>query len=92
MAIIGYRMLQHHYNLFKVYQESHQVESTHQGAENFPAKAPLEIVSIDVLGEVIINLRVNRYVIFINDSFTILMKKIPTKNESEIEVAKHFVH
>ena len=57
----------------------------------FPAKAPLESVSIDILGELVRTQRGNRYILVVTDRFTKLVKAIPLKGVSAAEVAKAFV-
>lgn len=58
----------------------------------FPYKAPLEIVSIDLLVELIRASRVSRYLLVTTYCFTKLVKTIPMKTDSSMEVAKTFVH
>ncbi len=58
----------------------------------FPAKAPLESVAIDVLGELIKTARGHEYLLVITDRFTKLTKTVPMKGISAAEVAKHFVN
>ena len=43
----------------------------------FPAKAPLESVSIDILGELVTTKRKNRYLLVICDRYTKLVRTIP---------------
>ena len=54
----------------------------------FPASAPLESVSIDVLGELLKTARGNQYLLVVSDRFTKLTKSIPLKGVSAAEVAK----
>ena len=58
----------------------------------FPATAPLESVSIDILGEFIRTRKGNVYLLVITDQFTKMVKKIPLKTESAAEVARQFVN
>ena len=58
----------------------------------FPAKAPLEFVSSDLLGELIRTRRGNRFVLVIVDRFSKLLRTVPMKRITAIEVAKAFVH
>ena len=57
----------------------------------FPAKAPLESVCIDILGELIRTQRGNRYILDVTDRFTKLVEAIPLKGVFAAEVAKAFV-
>ena len=58
----------------------------------FAASAPLESVSIDVLGELLKTARGNQYLLVISDRFTKLTKSIPFKGVSAAEAAKAFVN
>ena len=58
----------------------------------FPAKAPLEFVSIDLLGELIRTKRGNWYLLVIVDRFSKLVRTVPMKRITAIEVAKAFVN
>lgn len=58
----------------------------------FPAKSPLKIVPIDLIRELIITSRSNQYILVITDLFINLLKKIPMKTYSVMEVSKHFLN
>ena len=58
----------------------------------FPASGPLEFVAIDILGELIRTPRRNRYLLVISDRYSKLVRTVPLKKISAIEVAKAFVH
>ena len=58
----------------------------------FPAKAPLESVCIDILGELIRTPRGHRYLLVITDRFSMLVRTIPLKTVSAVEVEKAFVN
>ena len=57
----------------------------------FPAKAPLESVSIDLLGELITTKRKNRYLLVICDRFTKLVRTVPLTSISSAKVAAAFI-
>ena len=58
----------------------------------FPARAPLEFVAIDILGELIKTPRGNRYMLVISDRFSKLVRTVPLKKVTSSEVPKAFVH
>lgn len=58
----------------------------------FPAKAPLEYVSIDILGELIRSKRGNRYLLVITDRFSKLVKTVPLKRITAPVIARAFIH
>ena len=58
----------------------------------FPAKEPLEFVSIDLLGELIRTRRGNRFLLVIVDRFSKLVRTVPMKRITAIEAAKAFGH
>ena len=58
----------------------------------FPAKAPLEFISINLLGELIRTKRGNKHLFVIVDRFSKLVRTVPMKRITAIEVAKAFVH
>lgn len=55
-------------------------------------KAPLENVAIDVIGELITMSRENKCLLVASDRITKLVKTVPMKTDSAMEVARHFVH
>ena len=57
-----------------------------------PAKAPLESISIDLLGELIRTPRGNRWLLVITDRFSKLVRTVPLKRITAATVAKAFVH
>lgn len=57
----------------------------------FPAKAPLESVAIDILGELVKTPRGHKYLLVISDRFSKLVRTIPLKNISANTVAQAFV-
>ena len=56
----------------------------------FPAKAPLEYVSIDILGELPRTQRGNRYLLVITDRFSKLTRTVPLKRITAAVVAEAF--
>lgn len=58
----------------------------------FPAKTPLEPVSIDILGEFIRTRKSSIYLLVITDRFTTMGKEILLKAIYDAEVARKFVH
>ena len=58
----------------------------------FPARAPLEFLAIDILGELIKTLRGNCYMLVISGRFSKLVRTVPLKKVTASEVAKAFVH
>ena len=58
----------------------------------FPARAPLEFVAIDILGELIKTPRGNCNMLVISDRFSKLVRTVPLKTVTASEVAKAFVH
>lgn len=58
----------------------------------FPAEAPLELVAIDTLGELLHTPRGNRLLLEISDRFSKLVRTVPIKRITAVEVAKEFVH
>ena len=58
----------------------------------FPAQAPLESVSIDILGELIRTPRGHRWLLVITDRFSKLVRTVPLRRITAAEIAKAFVH
>ena len=58
----------------------------------FPARAPLEFVALDILGELIKTPRGNCYMLVISDRFSKLIRTVPLKAVTASDVAKAFVH
>ena len=58
----------------------------------FPATAPLEALSIDLLGELIRTPHGNRWLLVITDRFSKLVRTVPLKRITASEIAKAFVH
>ncbi|CDF32470.1 unnamed protein product [Chondrus crispus] len=58
----------------------------------FTPKAPLEFVAIDILGELIITKRGNRYILVISDRYSKLVRTVPLKKISAAHIAQVFVH
>ena len=58
----------------------------------FPATAPLESISIDLLGDLIRTPRGNRWLLVITDRFSKLVRTVPLKRITAAEIAKAFVH
>lgn len=56
----------------------------------FPASAPLEFVSIDILGELPVTPRKNRYLLVISDRFSKLTKTVPLRGITATTVAQAF--
>ena len=56
----------------------------------FPATAPLESISIDLLGDLITTKRNNRWLLVITDRFSKLVRTVPLKNVTAITVAEAF--
>ena len=56
----------------------------------FPAKAPLESTSIDILGELVRTPRNNRYLLVITDRFSKLVRTVPLKRITAAIVARAF--
>ena len=57
----------------------------------FPAKAPLEFVSIDLLGERITTSQGNRFLLVITDRFPKLVRTVPLKRITAAVIAHEFV-
>lgn len=57
----------------------------------FPARAPLEFVVIDILGELVKTPRGNRYLLVMTDRYTKLTKVVPLKQITAPLVAQEFV-
>ena len=57
----------------------------------FPAQAPLEFVSIDILGELMKTPRGNRFLLVIADRFSKLVRTVPLKSTSGAAIAQAFV-
>lgn len=57
-----------------------------------PAKSPLESFAIVIVGELIVTLRVQRYLLVIRYQFTMIFKGNPMNRLSISEVAKLFVY
>ena len=57
----------------------------------FPAKSPLESVSIDILGDLIRTPRNNRFLLVITDRFSKLVRTVPLKRITAASVAKAFI-
>lgn len=57
---------------------------------SFPANAPLEFVSIDILGELIRTPRVNRYLLVIVHRFSKLVRTVPLKRITAAAIGKFF--
>ena len=58
----------------------------------FPATAPLELLSIDLLGQLIRTPRGNRWLLVITDCFSKLVRTVALKRITAAEIAKAFVH
>ncbi|CDF33203.1 unnamed protein product [Chondrus crispus] len=58
----------------------------------FPATAPLKLLSIDLLGELIRTPRGIRWLLVITDRFSRLVRTVPLKRITAAEIAKAFVH
>lgn len=58
----------------------------------FPERTPLESVEIFVLGELIRTPRGHQYLLVITDRHTKLVRTIPVKTDSALEVARNLVH
>ena len=58
----------------------------------FPARASLEFVAIDILGELIKTPRGSCYMLVISEWFSKLVRTVPLKKVTASEVAKAFVH
>lgn len=58
----------------------------------FPPKAPLEFISIDILGELIKTKRNNRYLLVITDRFSKLVRTVRLKKITAAAVAIAFVN
>ena len=58
----------------------------------FPAKAPLEFIAIDLLGELIKTPRGNRYLLVMTDRYSKLTRVVPLRNIKSDTVAKAFVN
>lgn len=63
----------------------------YQCPEAVHGKAPLEAVSIDILGELVHTARGLRYLFFITECFTELIRTVPHRVVTAAQVAKHFV-
>ena len=57
----------------------------------FPARAPLEFIAIDILGELIKTARGNRFLLVITDRFSKLVRTVPLKRITARAVAQAFV-
>ena len=57
----------------------------------FPAKAPLESVSIDILGEIVTTKRKNRYLLVICDRYTKLVRTMPLSSISSNKLTLAFL-
>ncbi len=57
----------------------------------FPAKAPLEEVALDILGELIRTKRGNRYLLVMVDRYSKLVRTVPLKKVRAWDVAQAFV-
>ena len=57
----------------------------------FPPCAPLEFVSIDILGELIRTKRGHRFLLVITDRFSKLVRTVPLKRITAADIAKAFV-
>ena len=57
----------------------------------FPARRPLEEVSIDILGELIRTKRGNQYLLVITDRYSKLVRTVPLKRITAFSIAKAFV-
>ena len=61
----------------------------------FPAKAPLEFVSIDILGDLITTSQGKRFLLVITDRFSKLVRTVPLKRITEaaiaLELVRHWV-
>ena len=58
----------------------------------FPATIPLEFVSIDILDELIRTRRGNKFLLVINDRFSKLLRTIPLRLITAMEIARAFTH
>ena len=58
----------------------------------FLAEAPLEFFAIDILGELLRTPRGNRFLLVISYRFSKLVRTVPLKRITAVEVAKAFVH
>ena len=58
----------------------------------FPAKAPLESVAMDILGQLIRTARGNRFLLVIVDRFSKLVRTVPLKRITAYSIAHAFVH
>ena len=58
----------------------------------FPATTPLEFVSIDILGELIRTRRGNKFLLVITDRFSKLIRTVPLKRITAMEIARAFTH
>ena len=58
----------------------------------FPAKAPLESIAMDILGELIRTPRGNRYLLVMVDRYSKLVRTVPLKKITAYSVAHAFVH
>ena len=58
----------------------------------FPATTPLEFVSIDILGELIRTRRGNKFLPVITDRFSKLVRTVPLKRITAMEISRAFTH
>ena len=58
----------------------------------FSATTPLEFVSIEILRELIRTRRGNKFLLVINDRFSKLVRTVPLKRITAMEIAKAFTH
>ena len=58
----------------------------------FPARAPLEYLAIDILGELIRTPRGNRYLLIITDRYSKLTRCVPLRRITANTVAHAFIH
>lgn len=93
LSIIVCGLLRDSPSMSTVFQEPHQVVKKHVPyLQMFSEKFQLDIVAIDVLGELILTPPVNRYLLFITVRYTKLVKTIPMNTYSPLEAARHLVH
>lgn len=89
MAIDAYSVVR---NCVACTEERVKLRKVTKELQLFPARAPLEFISMDLLGELITTPRKNRWLLVITDRFTKLVCTVPLRRVSAAAVAKAFVH